>query len=420
MTIEVDPLDLIDPKRYAVSGYPHEVWTRLRADAPVARFAPTGAKPFWAVTRHADILQISAQPVRFSNAQGITLVREGAPPIPPSDILVLLDPPRHGPMRRLVIGRFTPKAVREKREDIDRIAGDIVEKALAEAGAEDFDFVGRVAAPFPLALIAWILGVPRPDWELLFRLSNEVIGKDDPEFRRPGESPGQTIKRARGEIHTYFASLIAERRQSPTDDLVSDLIRGQVNGEPLSDPQLNAYCELFIEAGNETTRNAISGGVLAFCEHPYEWQRLRAKPALLPTAVDEVLRWVSPIAYFSRVTTEDAEVSGVRIPAGEQVALYYASANRDEDVFDEPFSFRVDRSPNPHLAFGFGEHFCVGAHLARIEIERIFAHLLRRVDAFEAAGPVDHLKSTQNGGIKRLPVRLLATSGQAAEAGTRG
>ncbi len=402
---DIDPLELVDPLRYARRGYPHDAWARLRADAPVAYIDPPGYVPFWAITKHADVLEVSSQPARFSNAQGITLAREGAAPVPPSEILVLLDPPKHGPMRRLVTRRFTPKAVRAKRDDIEHIALDVVDAAVPPGTSGELDFVERIAAPFPLALIAWILGVPSADWALLFRLSNEVIGKDDPEYRQPGESPGQTMKRARGEIHRYFARLVGQRRDAPQDDLVSELVTGTVDGSPLTDEQLLSYCELFVEAGNETTRNAISGGLLALWENPAEWEKLRARPDLLPDAVEEILRWVSPISHFTRVATEDYDLHGTKIRAGDQLALYYASANRDEDVFDDPFTFRVDRHPNPHLAFGFGEHFCVGAHLARVEIETVFRHLLARFESFELSGSVERLESAVNGSIKRLPLR---------------
>jgi cytochrome P450 len=403
--IDIDPNDLVDPERYAEHGYPHAVWTRLRAEAPIARIKAPGYEPFWAVTRHADIMQISSQPLRFSNAQGITLAREGAAPVPPSDILVLVDPPRHGPMRRVVNARFTPRAVRERRPEVERIALGIVDDASTGGESSDGDFVERIAAPFPLAVIAWILGVPSDDWEHLFRWTNEIIGKDDPEFRREGETPGKTMKRARGELRGYFERFIDQRRRDPRDDLVSGLLAGTVNGAPLNEEQLLSYCELFVEAGNETTRNAISGGLLAFCEHPGEWEKLRANPDLLPSAADEVLRWVSPISHFTRVATEDCELRGVEIAAGDQLALFFGSANRDEDVFDDPFAFRVDRTPNPHLAFGFGEHFCLGAHLARVEIEAIFGYLVTRLESFELAGEVQRLKSAVNGSIKRLPLR---------------
>ena len=404
MSTDIDALELVDPERCARDGYPHEVWTRLRAKAPVAYFAPAGYEPFWAITKHADILEISKQPLRFSSAQGITLRAAGAM-IPPSEMVVLLDPPRHGPVRRVANGRFTPRAIRGRRDDIERIAVGILDEAVPKGATGELDFVERIAAPFPLAVIAWILGVPSDDWELLFRWTNEVIGKNDPEYRRPGESPGQTIKRARGEVHTYFARLIEERRRDLQDDLVSELIRGEIDGAPLTEVQLVSYCELLVEAGNETTRNAISGGLLAFCDRREEWEKLRDRPELLTDAVEEILRWASPISHFTRTATEDCEVRGVKIRAGEQVALYFASANRDEEVFDDPFAFRVDRRPNPHLAFGFGEHFCMGAHVARVELEMVFRHLLARLDEFEVSGTVERLSSIVNGSIKHLPLR---------------
>ena len=403
-TIDVDPFELVDPGRYAQRGYPHDVWTRLRAEAPVARFEPEGYEPFWAITKHADIIEISKQPLLFSSARGITLRRAGAPDLPVPEMIVMLDPPRHVPLRRVASAPFTPRAVRAQRDSIARIAAETIDAAVDD-GPGELDFVERIAAPFPLAMIAWILGLPRDDWELLFRWTNEIIGKDDPEFRQPGETPGQTIKRARREVHGYFHRLIAERRRDPQDDLVSELVAGTVGGAPLTDEQLLAYCELLVEAGNETTRNAISGGVLAFSEHPGEWEKLQADPELLIDAVEEILRWVTPISHFTRTATADCEVRGQTVRAGEQVALYYPSANRDEDVFDDPFTFRVDRRPNPHVAFGFGEHFCLGAQLARVELELVFRHLLRRLGSFEVSGLVERLSSITNGSIKHLPIR---------------
>jgi cholest-4-en-3-one 26-monooxygenase len=405
MTREADARDIVDPTRYARDGYPHELWTRLRAEEPVAYLAPEGFEPFWAITKHADILEISKQPLRFSSAAGITLRRAGAP-IHKSDMVVMLDPPEHGPVRKVANGRFTPKAVRARSDDIDRIALEILDDAAPSGAAGDLDFVERISGPFPLAVIAWILGAPSDDWPLLFRWTNEVIGKDDPEYRRVGETAGQTIKRARGEVHVYFQRLIDERRSDPQDDLISELIRGEIKGTPLSDAQLVSYCELLVEAGNETTRNAITGGLLAFTENREQWDQLLERPALMNDAVEEILRWSSPISHFTRTATEDCEVRGTKIAAGEQLALYFASANRDEEVFDDPFAFRVDRRPNPHLAFGFGEHFCMGALVARVELETIFRHLLARMEWFEVAGAVERLSSIVNGSIKHLPLQF--------------
>ena len=408
MTLGVDPLDFVDPARYARDGYPHAAWTRLRAEAPVAHFAPPGYRPFWAITKHADIKRISSQPLRFSNAHGIMLggpdSASASAPVP-SEMIVMLDPPRHGPLRRLASRRFTRGSVRARLPDIERIAVEILDQAATGGALGECDFVERIAAPLPIAVIAWILGVPRADWGLLFRWTNQVIGAADPEFRRPGETPGQTARRARVELHGYFERLIEQRRSDPQDDLVSELVHAGIDGTPLTKAQLLDYCELMVEAGNETTRNAISGGLLAFCEHRGEWEKLRSRPELLSDAVEEILRWVSPINHFTRTATEDCEVRGEKIRAGEQVALFYASANRDEEVFADPFAFRVDRRPNRHLAFGIGEHVCMGAHVARVELETIFRHLLARLEWFEVSGPVERLSSVVNGGIKHLPLR---------------
>jgi cholest-4-en-3-one 26-monooxygenase len=409
VSIDVDPLELVDAERYARRGYPHDVWKGLRAEAPVAYFTPGGFEPFWAITKHADVQEIAKQPLRFSSAQGIALRRAGQI-VPPTDLVVMLDPPRHGPMRRAANPRFTPRGIRGRRAELERIAEEIVDSAAPAGSSGELDFVARIAAPFPLGVIASFLGVPREDWDLLFRWTNEVIGKEDPEYRRPGETPGQTIKRARGEVHAYFDRLLEERRNEPRDDLMSELISAEVDGAPLTQQQLVLYCELLVEAGNETTRNAISGGLLAFSEHPGEWEKLRTTPALLPDAVEEILRWASPISHFTRVATEEYELRGEKLRAGDQVALYFASANRDEEIFENPFAFCVDRNPNPHLTFGFGEHFCMGAQLARVELEIIYGLLLERLESFEVCGPVERLSSITNGSIKRLPVRYRMAS----------
>ena len=341
----IDPLDLVDPARFASRGYPDAVWTQLRAEAPVAYFEPPGYQPFWAITKHADIGEVASQPVRFSNEHGLILGPIGAP-TQPTEMIVTLDPPRHGPLRRVAMPRFTPRAIRSRHEEIERIAAEILDEATAD-DADEFDFVERIAAPLPIAVISWFLGVPRSDWQLLFHWTNEVIGKDDPEFRRPGETPGQTIKRRAARCTPISGELIEQRRREPGDDVVSHLISSEIDGQPLTEEQLLKYCELIVEAGNETTRNAISGGLLAFSEHRGEWDKLRDHPELMSDAVEEMLRWVSPIIHFTRMATEDAEVRGVKIREGEHLALFFASANRDEDVFDDPFAFRVDRAPEP-------------------------------------------------------------------------
>jgi cholest-4-en-3-one 26-monooxygenase len=402
-TLAVDPAELVDPVRWGRDGYPHDLWARMRAEAPVAWIEPEGYEPFWAVTRHADVQHAAAQPLVFSSAQGIVLRRPDQPDFE-SDVLVVQDPPRHGPLRRVASPKFTPKAMRARREDIERLGTDLVDGVIAENDGE-IDFVDGIAAPFPLSVIAWALGAPQEDIPRLHQWTNEVIGKNDPEYQREGESAGQTIKRARGELHAYFGELVEQRRADPKDDLTTELSLAEIDGRRLTDPELVQYCELLVEAGNETTRNAISGGLVAFMENPGEWERLRADPELLPVAADEILRWVSPISHFTRVTTQDTELGGQAIRAGDQIALYWASANRDEEVFgDDAGTFRIDRRPNPHVAFGFGQHFCMGAHLARLEIEVIYRLLLERFEAFEPNGPIERLDSITNGSLKHLPV----------------
>jgi cholest-4-en-3-one 26-monooxygenase len=375
----------------------------MRAEAPVAWVEPEGYEPFWAITRHADVQHAAARPLVFSSARGIVLRRPNQPDFE-SDVLVVQDPPRHGPLRRVASPKFTPKAMRARRDDIERLAVDLLDRVVAE-GNQEIDFVDAIAAPFPLSVIAWTLGCPQEDIPRLHQWTNEVIGKNDPEYQREGETAGQTIKRARGELHAYFRDLVEQRRAEPRDDMTTQLSQAEVGGRLLTDPELVQYCELLVEAGNETTRNAISGGLVALMENPGEWARLQADPELVPAAADEILRYVSPISHFTRVATQDTELGGQAIRKGEQIALYWASANRDEDVFgDDADTFRVDRHPNPHVAFGFGQHFCMGAHLARLEIEVIYRLLLERFESFEPNGPIERLDSITNGSLKHLPV----------------
>jgi cholest-4-en-3-one 26-monooxygenase len=408
--VDIDPLDLVDPVRFARNGYPYETWARLRSEAPVAYIEPPGYPPFWAVTRHADIVAVATKPEIFCSSGGITLDMDlsGLGVVP--EMIVYLDPPRHGPLRQVANKKFLRSAVRSRSEEIERIAAEIVDAASTGGAVHECDFADTFAAQFPVAVISWMLGVPKADWEHHFRWTNEVIGKEDPEYRQPGETPDQTAMRARGEIHRYFKAMVKDRREHPQDDLVSQLVQSEIDGVPLNQAQLISYCELLVEAGNQTTRDAIAGGMAAFCEHPEQWEKLRAHPELLPDAVEEILRWVTPIAYFSRTATQDHELGGQTIRAGDKVALYWASANRDETIFDDPLEFRIDRpQPNQHLVFGFGPHLCMGAHVARVELAAMFGLLSSRMDFFEQSGPVERLNSSVNGAIKHLPIRYRLT-----------
>jgi cytochrome P450 len=401
-------LDLLTPDQYVDAGYPHEKWAQLRREAPVC-FIENNFLPYWAITKHADIGWIGKQPDKFLNGPLLVLPTEpepeGSRPFQPPPTLIQMDPPRHGAMRKIISKRFTPGALKKIHGDIQAIAQEIVNDLLAEGDEGECDFVGRVAAPLPIAVIAWLLGVPRTDWKLIFDWTNRTIGAADPEYQVAGESPAQTAQRAMIDLFQYFAKLVEEKRKKPADDLVSLFASVEVDGAPLAPLDLLSYCMIVVVAGNETTRNATSGGMLALAEHPGELAKLQRDPGLLPSGIEEILRWTSPVIHFTRTVAEDVELRGQKLRKGERLGLFYPSANRDEDVFEDPFRFRVDRSPNRHLAFGIGEHFCAGAHVARLELEMAFKFLLPRLEAVEVAGPVQRLRSSLVGGVKHLPIR---------------
>ena len=263
----------------------------------------------------------------------------------------------------------------------------------------------EVSAPLPIAVIAWLLGVPREDWHRIFDWTNRVIGAGDPEFREEGKTRQETAKATMVELFTYFAQLVEEKKRNPDDNLISLFAQAEVDGQPLELMDVLAWCLIIVVAGNETTRNATTGGMLAFIENPDELRRLQQDPSLLDSAIEEVVRWSTPIIHFARTPNRDYELRGKTIKAGDPMALFYASANRDEEVFEDPFRFRIDRRPNRHLGFGVGEHFCLGAHLARLEMKVAYKYLLPRIQEVELAGPVERLHSSLVGGVKHLPIR---------------
>jgi cholest-4-en-3-one 26-monooxygenase len=398
--------DVIGPDTYARHGYPHAAWKRLREEQPISWFEPPGSPGFWAVTKRADIVRISKQPRRFQNAPRLAVFVEGGPPPDPEKRVVRqllnMDPPQHAAYRKIASGWFTPRAIGRRREEVDRITGELLDGLLERKEA---DFVADFTAPLTLSVLADMLGVPREDWELLFRWTNKFAGASDPEFQ-DDDDPSGTVERARLAMFSYFMELAEARRREPRDDMVSILANARVDGEPLAARELLSYYLLLVIAGNETTRNAASGGLLALIENPAEWARLRADPALVDTAVEEIARWTAPVIQFCRTPVEDVEMRGQQIRKGQSLCLFYPSANRDEDVFPDPDVFRVDRRPNPHLAFGIGEHFCLGANLARLELRAIFRQLRERVDEVELAGPFERMRSSFLGGVKRMPVRV--------------
>jgi cholest-4-en-3-one 26-monooxygenase len=405
VTADFDPgtLDVATPEHYERHGYPHAEWTWLRRHAPLFWYARSNVDPFWVATKHADIVELSKQPEIFLNAPRLAVFTNDMTPPPEGTVrhLLNMDPPDHARYRRVASSWFTPRAIRGMDAKVARVTREVLDAIAAAPGG---DFVQDVSARITIAVIAEMLGVPRRDWDLLFRWTNEVIAPQDPEFQR-GKTAQETSEQARAEVFAYFHELAERRRAEPSDDVVSVVAGGRVNGELLGPVELLSYFFLLVVAGNETTRNAMTGGMLAFLEHPAEWERLRTDPGLLDPAVEEVVRWTTPVIQFCRTATRDYALRGQTIRRGQAVCLFYPSANRDEEVFEDPFTFRIDRDPNPHIAFGMGEHLCLGAHLARLELRHAFAQLRERLAACELAGPVERVRSSFVGGIKRAPMR---------------
>jgi cholest-4-en-3-one 26-monooxygenase len=396
--LTLDDIDLFNPENF-VAAVPFEAFRFLRRHAPVFWHKEANGPGFWAVTKYHDVVTVSRNPRTFSSARKGVFTFDPVPEdLERMQLMMLnMDPPKHTKLRALVNKGFTPRMVGHFEARLRARANDIIDKVAAKGQC---DFVSEIAAELPLQAIAEIMGIPLADRHLVFNWSNRLIGFDDPEFQGSWEDG----KVAAAEMYMYANQLAAERRDHPGDDLVSVLVNAEVEGERLTELEFDLFFVLLAVAGNETTRNLISGGMLALIEHPDQRARLLANPSLMPTAVEEMLRWVSAVIEFRRTATRDTELHGQTIGDGDKVIIYYISANRDEEVFPEPDRFDVGRTPNDHIAFGIGEHFCLGSNLARLEIRVMFEELLRRLPDIQLAGPVDRLRSSLINGIKRMPV----------------
>ncbi len=430
MASALDRVNIHTPSRYAREGYPWEDWDSLRRDAPVYWYERDDVEPFWAVTRHADILAVSRRPDVFINGgprlrltrrgqlepgrEGLDEFgkRRGWDPEEPPDF-VFMDDPRHRNFR-LPVGRsFTPKRMRAMAAHFDELARQFtaafVETLELQSRSGGYcDFVSELACKLPIAAIGEMMGLPPGDWKKIFKWTNAFVGEVPPEDRRPGETRREAATRGTNEFRSYLENRIRERRAAgcDRDDLFDTILRGRVEGRPLTDQQLIGYLLLLIAAGNETTRNATSGAVIALIEHPEQRDLLCADPSLLPSAIEEILRWTSPVIQFLRTATQDFELSGQRIRAGDTVGLFYPSANRDERVFAHPYRFDIRRDPNPHLAFGHGAHFCLGANLARAELRAMLRALLPVLARLEIAGLPRRIPNLHVSGYAALPVRV--------------
>ncbi|MFF9350689.1 cytochrome P450 [Streptomyces sp. NPDC014734] len=389
-------INLVDPDLYA-TGDPFVQWRWLRANAPVYWHEPTDLPGFWALTTYDDVRAAYRDATTFSSAQGILLRprSHGADP-GGGRTLALTDPPRHKQLRGLVDEWFSVRSVRAIEQDIREVAHRVVGEAL-ERGA--CDFVADIAARVPLYVICKLMGIPGADWERLFTLTSDAFGAGDP----------LTQRLAHLDILGYFDALREDKAKNPTNDLVSVLATAEIDGEPLTPDDVILNCDNLLVGGTENTRIAASGGMLAFLHHPGQWHALRDDPALLPSAVEEVLRWTSTATHIMRTATRPVEIRGRHIAANDRVALWLPSANRDESVFPDPDRFDIRRSPNRHLALGFGEHFCVGSMLARVELRHLYNELLAQSINIELDGEPTLLSSIVVNGPERLPVSLAST-----------
>jgi cytochrome P450 len=392
-----DAAAVLDPDTY-VSGAPFDALARLRSDAPVHPVQLPGLPRAWLLTKHADVRLVSRDTETFSSSKGNTLVEVEAGPT--SAMLPGIDPPRHVLYRKLINQGFTVRNVQRleprMREVARAIVADITEKG-------EFDAVPDISAEMSLQVIADVLGVPPEDRMSVFRWSNAIgsLGIEDPDYAPTPEALGQ----AAAEMFTYCGELVAHRRKHGlTDDILSALLAAEVDGEKLNRDQLNEFFLLLAIAGNETTRNTLSHGILALSEHPDQRALLARDPEAVKPAVEELLRWATPVTHFRRTVTRDVEIRGQHIPAGDWVLIHYLSANRDEDVFDRPDEFDITRADAGHAAFGGGGvHFCLGAQLARLELRVMLEELYPNVPGLTVTGPPDRLRSSFFHGIKRLP-----------------
>jgi cholest-4-en-3-one 26-monooxygenase len=403
--VSFDDIDLTDPEPFA-HGVPHRWFAYLRKNAPVWWQEESDGPGFWAVTTHAECTQVNRDYEHFSSSRKATFIWDlDENELALQQMLMLnMDPPLHTRYRRLVNKGFTPKMVNQLHERINAAADAIIDTVIETGRA---DFVTDIAAELPLVVIAELLGVPHEDRHRMFDWSNRMIGSQDPEYQTGEEAAQQAAM----ELYSYASELFAKKRSDPHDDLMSVLTQVEVEGEVLSETELELFFLILTVAGNETTRNLISGGMAAFFDNPDQWDMLRNDRSLLPSAVEEMLRYVSPVMNFRRQTTKALDLGGQHIEEDSKVLFFHISANRDETVFDRPQTFDITRNPNPHMAFGAGgPHFCLGANLARMEIRVMFEHLLDRMPDLCLDGEVQRLQSQFIAGVKHIPVAFPAAA----------
>lgn len=404
MTSTLAEVDLADPDTFT-EAVPHAALAELRGSAPVHWQPMDGEPGFWAVLRHADVVTVARQPEIFSaSIGGVTIEDVGEPTLQRMrQMLLAMDPPRHSTHRGPVSVHFRPRVIAELENRVREVCRAIMAEARER---REVEFTRDVAAQLPARMVGELFGLPRQDWEYLRLLAERNTSSQDPDLGDPDGGTGTGGL----EMAAYAVELAAARRRGSLteDDLTTAILSARFGGEPMTDAEFGGFFVQLVTAGNDTTKGMLSGGLLTLLRHPDQLAELRSDPSLLPGAVEEILRYDNPLHYFRRTAVVDTEMSGVRIRAGDKVAMYYTSANRDEAVFADPQRFDIHRSPNPHLTFGMGTHFCLGAHLARLEGRVFFAELFDTFSGIELTGEPVRIRSNLNNSLKRLPIRLSA------------
>jgi cholest-4-en-3-one 26-monooxygenase len=402
--MDLSDIDLLDRDRFA-QGVPHDWFTYLRHHAPVYKHPEPNGPGFWVVTKYDDVVTVGRDGATYSSDQkrgGVVVLEE--PEVEMNfeqggNLMLTMDAPEHTRYRKLVNRGFTPRQMRMLEPHIRELTSAILDGVIEQGGC---DYVVDVAAEVPLQVIAEMLGVPMADRHKLFEWSNRMIGSEDPEYMVSQEE----VMNAQVEMFMYANELAVQRRSEPRDDIITALLDAEIDGDRLSEMDFNLFFLLIAVAGNETTRNSISHGIKAFCDFPEQYQLLVEDPSRSQSATEEIVRWASPVMYFRRNVTRDTELHGQKLEAGDKVSIWYISANRDEDVFDEPFKFDILRSPNEHVGFGGGgPHHCLGANLARMEIYVLLEEMAKRVPKIERTGDAQPLRSNFIAGIKHMPVK---------------
>jgi hypothetical protein len=414
---------IVDPFAYADGDRVDQAFAQLRRESPLAVAQPDGFDPFWVVTRHADILEVERQNDLFHNGDRSAVVttiaadkkvREmmgGSPHLVRS--LVQMDNPDHMAYRRVTQGSFLPQNLRVLEARIRQIAKGFVDGMLAKG--DQCDFARDVAFLYPLHVIMEVIGVPETDEPRMLKLTQELFGSADPELNRSGSAVGDTntgvdtIQSVVMDFMTYFMAITEDRRANPRQDLASVIANGQVNGQPMGHLEAMSYYIIAATAGHDTTSSTTAGAMWALAENPDQWAKVKANPALINGLVEESIRWVTPVKHFMRTATADAELAGQKIAKGDWMFLSYPSGNRDEAVFEDPFSFKVDRTPNKHVAFGYGAHVCLGQHLARMEMRILWEELFARIDSVEMDGQPRRMAANFVCGPKAVPIRFKAS-----------